>query len=195
MLDRPPAYRTFIAIEIPAEIRRQVIQHIQQLRETVPDARASWNREDNLHLTLKFLGNTAVENIAKVSQAVGVAADRVRPFDLILSGCGAFPARGKPNVLWIGIQDPSSNLTALYDEIEEECAAIGFEKEARAFHPHLTIARLRNSHSGSRLAEAHQHIPFNPQTFIVSKVTVFRSELLKQGSRHTALSHHAVRSS
>src|SRR5437588_2884593 len=105
-------YRTFIAIEIPADIRRRIKEHIDQLRAAFPDVRASWTREDNLHLTLKFLGDVAVARIPALSDAVAAAAHEINPFDLIVSGCGAFPPHGRPKVLWLGVHDAAATTFA-----------------------------------------------------------------------------------
>ena len=185
-------YRTFIAIEIPHEIRARVAAHITRLRRALPDVAASWNREDNLHLTLKFLGSVPVAKIEELSDAVGAFTAQLEPFQLTLAGCGAFPARGKPNVLWIGIEDPHAILTRLHQALEDNCSKVGFTREARAFHPHLTIARLRRPQGARELADLHRSLAFPAMPFEVSEVIVFRSELLKAGARHTALFRHQL---
>lgn len=184
------AFRTFIAIELPADLRLRILDHINHLRRDCPEVKASWGRENNLHLTLKFLGNIQARSITALSEAAGEAAATCEPFDLIVSGCGFFPRRAKPNVLWIGVHDLEHRLHALHQALEEQCSAAGFGRDARAFHPHLTIARLRNPAGGRSLAEAHEALDFAPQRFTVSEIVVFKSELLREGSRHTALSRH-----
>ncbi|MGQ0762210.1 MAG: RNA 2',3'-cyclic phosphodiesterase [Acidobacteriota bacterium] len=184
-------FRTFIAIELISEVRARVAEHIAGLRHELPDVRASWSREDNLHLTLKFLGNVPVADIPKVSDAVASATKSAPSFELTFSGCGSFPPHGRPSVLWIGTQ--ASGLQALHAAIDQELDAAGFPREARPFHPHLTIARLRHSLGTRPLAELHASLGFAPITFAVSEVVVFRSELLKEGSKHTAISRHALR--
>ena len=186
----PESYRTFIAIELPHEIRAHVAAHIRRLRETLPDASASWNRNDNLHLTLKFLGNAPVEKIETLSNAIAATVSGFEPFALTVIGSGAFPTRGKPNVLWIGIDDPSETLSRLHREVEDNCAKVGFAREARAFHPHLTIARLRRPQGARELADLHRSLGFPAAPFTVSEVVGFRSELLQAGAKHTALFRH-----
>lgn len=186
----PDSFRTFIAIELTNEVRARVAQHIACLRHELPDVRASWSREDNLHLTLKFLGNVPVADIPKVSDAVASATKSAPSFELTFSDCGTFPPHGRPKVLWIGTQ--ASGLLELHPAIETGLATGGFPRESRSFHPHLTIARLRNSQGARRLAELHQSLGFAPIAFAVSEVIVFRSELLKQGSQHTAISRHKL---
>jgi 2'-5' RNA ligase len=186
------SYRTFIAIEIPHDLRAGVIDHIKHLRETVPNVSARWSREDNLHLTLKFLGEVPIARIGDVSAAASAAAHASGPFELILAGSGVFPTRGKPSVLWIGIEDPGDGLHKVQQSLEEECAAHGFTRDARAYHPHLTIARIRKPHGAKDLAAAHQASNFAAQAFTAKEIIVFRSELLPQGSRHTPVSRHAL---
>jgi RNA 2',3'-cyclic 3'-phosphodiesterase len=200
------SYRTFIAIELPRALRAKLIEHIQQLRQQFPDARASWSREINLHLTLKFLGNVSVSEIPKLSEAVARAVSGMKRFELTVAGCGVFPPRGRPSVLWIGMGTHASGvpssasplpvsptpLSVLHSAIEEELATAGFPREPRAFHPHLTIARLRKTGGERRLAEAHKNFGFPPETFSVSEVVVFKSDLLPQGSRHTPISRHPL---
>ena len=152
--------------------------------------RASWSREDNLHLTLKFLGDVSVADIQKVSNAVASATKSAPSFELTFSDCGTFPAHGRPSVLWIGTQ--ASDLLGLQPAIETEIATVGFPRESRSFHPHLTIARLRHSQGARQLAELHKTLGFAPIAFAVSEVVVFRSELLAQGSQHTAISRHQL---
>ena len=199
-------YRIFIAIELPTEIRRRITEHIDQLRSAFPGVRASWSREDNLHLTLKFLGDISTTRIPPLSESCGEAIKRLAPFDLSVKGCGTFPPHGKPKVLWIGIEDANASsppsetsaspagvpLLSLHAAIEARCAAAGFPREPRPYHPHLTIARLREARASHTLAEHPKQIGFSPLVFTVSELTLFRSELSSQGSKHTALARHAL---
>jgi 2'-5' RNA ligase len=211
------SFRTFIGIELSAEVRGRVMEHINRLRRELPDVRASWGRENNLHLTLKFLGNVPVADIPKISDAVEQASKTVSSFELTFSGCGTFPPHGRPKVLWLGAGSPGrgpqagsplgvldilpatpaqpptpSELDRLYNSVENELARAGFAGEGRPFHPHLTIARLRHSPGERQLAELHKSLGFAPLAFEVSEVVVFRSELLKDGSKHTAISRHIL---
>jgi len=190
-------YRTFIAIELPAAIRRDIAAHIDRLRQTFPDVRASWNREDNLHLTLKFLGDISVSQIPTLSEACTIAAGQLEPFELVVKGCGIFPPHGRPKVLWVGIssvepETTQSPLLHLQRSIEDICAAAGFPREPRPYRPHLTIARLRESRDSRALAEQHRLIAFPPHAFIVTGLVVFRSELSSKGSTHASLLRHQL---
>src|SRR5262249_51406990 len=137
-------WRMFCAIEIPAAIRQRITKHIDQIKRQDPEAKAAWTREENIHLTLKFLGNIPVTRTESLCNAAATAASHINPFQLAIDGCGAFPPRGTPRVLWIGIEDPSGSLSRLFQNLEDECANAGFEREERSFSPHLTIARIKH---------------------------------------------------
>jgi 2'-5' RNA ligase len=189
-LNASDVWRLFIAIELPGNVRQRLKDHIDHLRHALPDARASWSREENLHLTLKFLGDTPVSQIDTLSHAAKRAASGALPFEIILKGCGAFPPHGQPRVLWIGIEDISGELIKLQQALEGECAEAGFAREARPFHPHLTIARLRKPHGSRELAALHEKMGFKTETVAASALVVVRSELRSEGSRHTVFSRH-----
>src|SRR6266851_2686271 len=92
-------WRVFVAIELPHNVRAHIAEHIDRLRATMPEVRVSWSREDNLHLTLRFLGDIPLTNVEKLSVAASIAASKVEPFEIVVEGCGAFPLRGQPRVL------------------------------------------------------------------------------------------------
>jgi 2'-5' RNA ligase len=183
-------WRLFIAIEIPRDTRRRVMQHVATLREQAPDVRATWNREENVHLTLKFLGDVATDRVEALSQAAARSAQKVAAFSLSIEGCGAFPSPGKPKVLWIGIGDPTGGLHRLSGVLEDECDRAGFAREPRGFNPHLTIARLRRPQGARRLAELHQQIGFPKTDFVAGDLSLIRSERSSSGSRYTVLARH-----
>jgi RNA 2',3'-cyclic 3'-phosphodiesterase len=166
--------------------------HVRQLREAVPDVAASWTRVENIHLTLKFFGNVAVDRIPKISAAASRAAKEFSSFPIGVGTTGVFPRPSRPQVLWIGVSDPTGKLSMLQRRLEEECEIEGFEKEDRAFRPHLTLARMRKPEGAKRLAEAHMHMQFDPAEITLSELTVFRSELSSKGSRYTPISRHEL---
>ncbi|HEX7774644.1 MAG TPA: RNA 2',3'-cyclic phosphodiesterase, partial [Pyrinomonadaceae bacterium] len=101
---------------------------------------------------------------------------------------GVFPKPSRPLVLWIGVSDPSGQLSALQEKFEDECAVEGFEKEDRAYRPHLTIARLRKPEGARQLADAHLQMKFEPIDVELKDIVVFRSELSPKGSKYTVIS-------
>jgi 2'-5' RNA ligase len=180
----------FCAVELPEEVRARLQQHIATLRKEIPDAAARWSRVENIHLTLKFFGNVAVDRIPAISAAAERAVSGAAPFKIEIGNTGVFPRPSRPQVLWIGVSDPSGKLSVLQHHIETECATIGFSKEARDYRPHLTIARLRKPESARRLADAHMQMTFEPIAVKLNEVILFRSELSSKGSRYTPISHH-----
>ena len=185
-------WRVFCAVELPQTARSLVLAHIARIKEKVPHAKASWARDANLHLTLKFLGEIPTASVADFSKAVSLAVNRVQPFSIRLEQTGIFPTHGLPRVLWIGINDPSTQLTELHARLEQESSQVGFAKETRPFHPHLTIARLRQSDHARALATAHKQMEFDPVEIDVAELLVIRSELSSEGSKYTVVSRHPL---
>ncbi|HEY0761922.1 MAG TPA: RNA 2',3'-cyclic phosphodiesterase [Pyrinomonadaceae bacterium] len=182
------SWRMFCAVELPPEVRARLQDHVARLRRDVPDVAASWTRVENIHLTLKFFGDVAVGRIETISGALNRAMKDVSSFEISVGKTGAF----RTQVLWIGVSDPSGRLTALHDRIESECVKEGFEKEDRAYRPHLTIARIRRSHGERRLVDAHLKTEFELIRIDLRELILFRSELSPKGSQYTAISNHGL---
>ena len=185
-------WRVFCSIELPDALKSLVGEHARLLREAFPRVRASWERPEKIHITLKFLGDVEVSRVEELSRAAGRAAATVEPFELTIAGPGAFPPHGPPRVLWLGIEDASGKLSNLHRSLEDECAAAGFQRDLRPFKPHLTVARIRTPHGARELAAAHRSTSFESQRFNVSELVLMRSELGPGGSRYTPLSHHSL---
>lgn len=185
-------WRVFCAVELADDVRARLQEHIARLRKEVPDAAASWSRVENIHLTLKFFGNVAVDRIAKISAAATRTTDRLSKFEIGVGNTGVFPRPSRAQVLWIGVSDPAGKLAALQKRFEEECAVDGFEKEDRAYKPHLTIARIRKPEGSRQLADTHLQMTFEPIAVPINELIVFRSELSSKGSKYTSISHHPL---
>jgi len=183
--------RVFCAIDLPDNVRERSRRHIARLRDALPQTQASWSR-DQIHLTLKFLGEIANSRVESLSQAAFRSVEGLSPFEVFVEETGAFAKHGQPRVLWIGVTDPSRKLTALHARLEEECAKAGFAKEQRPFHPHLTLARLRKAQGARTLASVHKELGFEPVEVTVSELLVMRSELGNEGSKHTVISRHPL---
>jgi 2'-5' RNA ligase len=185
-------WRVFCAVELPETARERVLRHIAHLKEAVPDVKATWSRDANLHLTLKFLGEIPQTSVPGFSDAASRAVAGLAPFSIRLEQAGAFPKHGQPRVLWIGINDFSGKLGELHAHLENEAAKEGFEKDERPFHPHLTVARLRQPQHAQTLAAAYQQLEFEPAEVAVSELLVIRSELSSDGSKYTVISRHVL---
>jgi 2'-5' RNA ligase len=185
-------WRVFCAIDLPETIRAKISDHVKYLREDVPEAHASWVNPANIHLTLKFIGEIPKFRVGELSKAASRAAEMSGHFAIRIEQAGAFPKDGPPRVLWIGIDDFLGKLAELQTRLEEECATAGFAKEGRAFHPHLTIARLRKPQGARTLAHSHRELGFEPLEFEVDKLLVIQSELGRDGSKYTVVSQHPL---
>lgn len=185
--------RVFCAIELPQGVRAACARYIASLREAAPDVRAGWDREEKLHLTLKFFGEIEEERVQLLASAIERAASLTNSFELVIRATGAFPPHGSPRVLWLGVIDQSGHLARLHQHMEDECDRSGFAREQKRFHPHLTIARLRRPEGARRLADLHKSMEFETPAFTVSEIVLMRSELGPHGSRYTALSRHRLK--
>ena len=186
------SWRVFCAIELPENVRAQLQKYVVQLREEAPDTVATWSRVENIHLTLKFLGNVDLDRVPAISAAAARAVKEFSPFEIGLGKTGVFPKPSRAQVLWIGVSDPSGTLLALQQGLERECTAEGFPREDRVYRPHLTIARIRKPEGARRLGEAHTQMIFEHIALRVKELVVFRSEMSSQGSTYTALSRHRL---
>jgi 2'-5' RNA ligase len=191
-VSRQPHWRIFCAVDLAINARASLMKHINRLREAVPDAQASWSREENIHLTLKFLGEIQTPRVNSLSSSATRAVAAFSPFQITVEETGVFPKPGTPRVLWIGVKDVSGKLAELHNCLEEECARAGFAREERPFHPHLTIARLRKPQGVRTLAAAHEEMRFEAVAVAVAELLVIRSEPSGAGSRYTVISRHRL---
>lgn len=134
--------RLFIALNLTSKERQRIYRAARKLREA--DLPVRWVEHADMHLTLKFLGEVRPESAGKVRAAIERVAAKTSPFQLSLGGCGAFPTIRRPRVIWVGAE-ATPELRCLKHDLEWELAPLGFEREVRAFHPHLTLGRARSS--------------------------------------------------
>src|SRR3954470_20596522 len=156
--------RVFFAVELPDELRSRVAERMRRLRAEFPEARASWERPEKLHITLKFLGDIEPARVEVLSRAAARAVSNIEPFELTIDEPGSFPPHGQPRVLWLGIVDATGRLAFMQSALETECAAVDFPRESRAFRPHLTLARIRSPQGARELAAVHRETHFEPQS-------------------------------
>lgn len=176
--------RLFIAIELAADVRAALEATAQELARCGADAR--WSRGDNLHLTLKFLGNVEPEGVDPLVVALRGAASSVAAQSIWVRGLGVFPDPRRPRVVWAGIE--GDLLTPLAARVEAACNGLGFAAEARPFRPHVTLARLRSRRGWpalrARLGEVAER-SFGRSD--VKSVDLFRSDLRRDGAVYTKL--------
>jgi 2'-5' RNA ligase len=185
--------RTFIAVDIPSQLQNTIQQKTTPLRQTLGSALVRWVAVENLHLTLKFLGDVSSTSVDMLAQMLRAEANLIHAFDMQVTGLGAFPSLKRPRVLFIRIQAPAG-LEALTRGVDSACARLGYESEAegrRGFSPHLTIGRVRQDippagqqKIRSVLAEAAID---SLGTARVDLVHLYKSDLQPNGSVYTKL--------
>jgi 2'-5' RNA ligase len=170
--------RTFVAVEIAHPLRDAVDELVGSLRAST--APVKWVRPENLHLTLKFLGNVEESKVDEIAGAIIRASEGTAPFEIALSGVGAFPNLKRPRVLWVGISKGKDELVSLSQKIEDELTELGFEKEKRGFSPHLTIGRLRREGRPGDLPD-RLGVQFKTGECTIGRVRLMKSTLTPQG--------------
>ena len=180
--------RTFVAVEVDKIVRRRAGELVQRLAQLTDDVR--WVEPENMHVTLKFLGNVRAHDTVELCEAVEDAVCDLRPFDLEIQGLGAFPALDRPRTIWIGTADGGEALTGVFERVEDAVVELGYRPEPRRFTAHMTIGRVRRrSDRLDRLVEELdelKHESFGRTG--VDAVTVFSSRLREDGPVYTAMS-------
>ena len=183
--------RTFIAIELDEAIKDGLLQLIRALQEKGKNVR--WVNRNGLHLTLKFLGEISEEQGGEVKDALRRISLNHHLFPLRLKGTGYFPPERKsPRVLWAGVQD-GPELNALQEDLEQEMERIGFTREQRKFHPHLTLGRVKfPSGLSETLRELEQQRDNDFGEMLVRKITFFQSILKPTGAEYAVVSEERL---
>ena len=178
--------RTFVAIPLPDECLAILQQLQEKLRSFHADVR--WVALPSLHLTLKFLGEVDPSIITELEESLNRASRSISPFSLKLQGIGCFPNLKNPRVIWCGVGGDVDKLSSLQQAVETACTALGFEREERAFQPHLTLGRVNGKRNLQPLLD-YIKIGFEAQTcFTAHYYHVYKSTLKPQGAEYTVLS-------
>lgn len=182
--------RSFIAVELPDEIKLELKQLEAQLKSGRRYA-MKWVDPDSIHLTLKFLGNIAVDRSGEITKVIEDAARGISPFQVNVTGLGVFPNSKRVQVTWVGLGGQTGKLEQLQQNIESGMEKLGFIPEKRKFTPHLTIARFRNHASLGERQDFGQLITgtkFNAGTFVVDSISLMKSQLTREGAIYTRIS-------
>ena len=177
--------RTFVAIELPDEARAYLAALQADLAWAGADVR--WVRPDRMHLTLVFLGNVAMERLAALEEAVGGACAGGREMTLRLSGVGRFPPRGRPRVVWAGIEEPTGALPALQERLAEATAPFAEKVENRPYRAHLTLGRVRGGSARALAEAAAARAAAAGPAFEAREVLLLKSQLSPRGPTYTPL--------
>lgn len=180
--------RLFWAINLPGQLKTGLASVQERLRTAGADAK--WVETENLHLTVKFLGETDPELLTGIIDTAGDRLKNRRPFKLQVKDLGFFPRSGNPRVLWAGLRGETDSLREIAGLIEEAMFVCGFPREGRGFSPHLTLARIKSSLNIDRLTSLigiQGPKVRELGNFTVSSVELMRSEFTPRGPVYTAI--------
>jgi 2'-5' RNA ligase len=182
--------RLFVAVDLSDAARAALAAEQKRIAAAISGTRSSlkWVKAEQAHLTLIFLGNVDAARAAAVVEAVSKDVDQP-PFDMVLQGVGAFPPRGAPRVLWLGVADGAAELMRLQHELAARVSRLGIALEERAFHPHLTIGRWRESRPADRDRAIGAASAGALARVRVDSATLHESKLSSAGPAYTPLAH------
>ena len=182
--------RSFIAIELPAELKLELVQLEAQLKSGGQFG-VKWVNPDGIHLTMKFLGNVAVDRVEGITRAMEEAARGISPFQLRVKELGVFPNFKRVQVAWVGLSGEVDKLAQLHKRIESNLTPLGFPPESRPFTPHLTLARLRAQTSldnRQRFGQLIANTTFEAaHTIEVDAINLMKSQLTREGAIYSQI--------
>jgi 2'-5' RNA ligase len=176
-------FRGFIAVDI------EPFSTLKNFQAEIKNSGANVKlvEPENVHITLKFLGETLEGQIDDINDIIKSVVAEIKPFEITMKGAGVFPNESYLKVIWVGIS-PADKLAFISKTIDEKLASLGFKKEKRKFSPHLTIGRVRSAHNKNELIkviEKYKEITF--KTFQVSSIKLKKSQLTPQGPIYSNL--------
>ena len=183
--------RLFVAVNLPEAEKHQLGKVLDNLRQTTLPVR--WVEPDSLHITLKVLGAVSETQRTALTGALDRAVKGSAPFDVGLTGFGTFPGRGRPNIFWIGAS-ARAVFAELQECVEQETAPLGFPREARLFHPHITIGRLRKDSVSpdAGLVDRILASLVYKSVVRVDSVDLMRSHMDSRGARYERIERHGL---
>ena len=183
-------WRLFVSIAVPDRVRNEIGQVQKRMREAISADSVRWTRNDQIHLTLKFLGNVPAAKVEELTTALTQATNGFSCFELRAKGLGFFPPKRIPRVVWIGIESDQDLLLKLQAGVARATELFTNEREERSFSGHLTLGRVKKI---SR-AEAQRLCDFGEKLadrclgqWPVSSIALMRSELEPSGARHSCV--------
>ena len=177
--------RLFIALPLPDEVETLLGKLIADFRQK--SGNVKWVPPENVHLTLKFLGDTDDGLAGPLEELMASSVEGIAPFRMTFEGVGAFPNSRKPRVVWIGLVG-AEPLTTISRRLEQGVVALGFKREKRAFRPHATVARIKYVGHASRLASLlDRWADASFGSMEVGAIHLKRSQLTPEGAIHSTV--------
>jgi len=183
--------RAFIAIDLSPEILQRLEQVSVQLKTRLEGVPVRWVLVDNIHLTLKFLGDVSLANVEMLKKILKTEVNEHHAFEISVGGLGAFPSPHRPRVVWVGLEAPSE-LMAVQNGVESAMARLGYAREERPFSAHLTLGRVSRNAMGRDERLIGDAIEAIKLGFLgvarVNEVHLYKSDLHPNGAVYTRLS-------
>ncbi len=180
--------RTFFALDLPEDVRDAIVEAQGRLRSAA-DGKVNWVERENLHVTMKFLGDVHDADLADALRAAASAVASVPRFELDVRGVSTVPPGGRDlRMLWVNVHEPTGRLVELFGALEDALASQGFGREDREFHAHVTLARVKHLRDARPLREAVKDLAdadFGSAT--AAELTAYASRLTPQGPVYTPM--------
>lgn len=182
--------RLFIALPLPDDLK----EHLGAAQESFRrfGGRVSWVAPKNMHLTVRFLGDTDDRLVPDLAKLLDRVAERHGRLTLTLDKLGAFPKMQRPRVFWAGFDGDLTSVGEMASQIEEGVCQLGFERERKRFRPHLTIARVRDSYGIDPLIESISTYQLQPISVLLSRLVLYKSTLTPRGPIYDVLHEAAL---
>ncbi|MBI4810629.1 MAG: RNA 2',3'-cyclic phosphodiesterase [Ignavibacteriales bacterium] len=177
--------RTFIAFDTPDPIKKEMSQLQMELKNSNADVK--WEVESKFHVTIKFLGNIDESILQKVIDHCQSIVESSPRFDVVYQTLGCFPNKKHPRVIWIGCQNENGVLQKLKISLDKALLPLGFKIEDRAFHPHITLGRVRTPKGIQNLTPMLENLNFEPRKASINEILIMKSILKSEGSIYSIL--------
>jgi len=177
--------RSFIAVHLPDNVREQISLFESRLKRL--DSDVKWIRPNNMHITLKFLGDIKQEQIESIANVMFDTAKPIEPFEIIVQGVGAFPNASRPRVLWLGIQSEGKVLENMASELDQMLSRLYFKTDNRVFKPHLTLGRVKSQRKIEEVIQVLFQEGFESRPFCVNHIHLMQSRLKPSGAEYQVL--------
>jgi 2'-5' RNA ligase len=182
--------RAFIAIDLSVDIQRRLDEVIENFKRQLPHIPIRWVPAANIHLTLKFLGDVSLSNLSVLTDMIQAEISAHHQFDISVGGAGAFPNLRQPRIIWVGVEAPAE-LSAVQNGIEATTSRLGYDREDRAFSPHLTLGRVSRNATAQDAKVISKILETTTVGFLgatcIERVNLYRSDLQPTGAVYTQI--------
>ncbi len=177
--------RLFLAIPLEEVFEQQIHTILDFCHRKIPNVK--WIIPSQAHLTLHFLGTTPADQIPRIDEAMKEIVPSTAPIGVTLNGIGGFPNLRKPNVIWLGVRDETGQLLLLYQKIQNAIRQLGFEAEARPFHPHVTLGRVKRACGNLELLANQFGSLESSSGKTLNRFVLYQSLCLPEGARYEVI--------